>query len=376
MFEAGKVKPIDAGEIQEALRTAFSKPFVPWWFDVLKDVRLKRSEKTLQLIGLLFYMSPWLQRWRGTQLPIEMIIGEAGSGKSSIYMLRLGIIHGEPILRNAPQDLRDWYAGVTSAGGLHVTDNVQMVDKNLKQRMSDEMCRIVTEPYPHIELRKFYTEADLVRIPVQTLFGMTAINQPFHNVDLLQRSVVIELDKGESDVEYDSQWAQNQMARFGGRVAWVAHQLHALHRFLKLVSASWSDKYRSKHRLVNLEQTFMLMAQACGIPNDWIVQHLQMSTVSVVSESDWAFEGLCEYAKQSKKGMNGTELKFSAGTIAAWAEVEEEFAQCVQLTNVRSLGRYMQTNKQMLAQVAGIISAGTSNNKAMFTLKTPPKVNR
>src|SRR5690606_37311113 len=122
----------------------------PLWGQVLQTVRLRDHHKQQAITTLLYYMSPWLNRWRGMQLPVEMVLGESGSGKSTLCELRLSIITGQPRLRNAPQDLKDWHASIANSGGLHVTDNVQLVDRNLRQRLSDEICRIITEPSPHI----------------------------------------------------------------------------------------------------------------------------------------------------------------------------------------------------------------------------------
>lgn len=372
MFESGKVKPLVATELSSELKAQMACTLKPVWFDVLRRVRLKKAstDKTLQLVGLLYYLSPWLNRWRGTQLPVEMVIGEAGSGKSSLYELRLNILQGDPKLRNRPQDMKDWWAGLKDAGGLHVTDNVHMTDKNLKQSLSDEMCRMVTEPNPHVEMRKYYTEFGLTGFSVNTVFAMTAIQQPFHNVDLIQRSIILEFDKGDEAIEYATNWADQQLTSFGGRTSWVAHHLVVLHKFLQTVNKHWDITYKSKHRLVNLEQILMLMARTFNLPSDWIVQHLSSATVSAVSESDWALEGIIEFCRQARAGMNGAgPPTFGASEISAWALGEEDYNQCLQLTNIRSLGRYIQTHKQMIAVTTGLVEATSANNVRQYTLR-------
>jgi DNA gyrase/topoisomerase IV subunit B len=172
LFESGQVTPVDASLILEEVenqRAAWEakgdngKLLEPpcWWKNVLWDTRLLGKENPFHLkaLSLLFYLSPWLNRWRGTQLPVELIVGESGSGKSTLMSLRLNTLIGRPDLRNAPSDLRDWHSSVVNSGGLHVTDNVQFTDKQLRQRLSDEICRIVTEPDGFVEVALQYSQA-------------------------------------------------------------------------------------------------------------------------------------------------------------------------------------------------------------------------
>ncbi len=231
LFEAGQVKPLDPKLLAKEYAKQVAAPPQMWWGDVLSEVRLVDKDKLRIMTALLFYVSPWLYRWRGTQLPIEMTLGEAGSGKSTLQEFRLDILTGEAKLRNAPGDMKDWTASVSTAGGIHITDNLQLPDKNMRQRLSDEICRIITEPNPTVEQRKYYTNSDILQIPVRCVFGITAIKQPFLNADVLARSVIIELDKSKDLVagtlSYDESWKRTQMERFGGREAWVAHHLVA-----------------------------------------------------------------------------------------------------------------------------------------------------
>lgn len=367
LFQSGLVQAIDGKELLEECKAQLAKPLAPLWPMVLKDTRVKEKEKLNDLLALLFYLSPFINRWRGTQLPIEMAIGEPGSGKSSLYELRLSIIIGSPDLRNAPGDLKDWYASIASTGGLHVTDNVQMMEKSLRARLSDEMCRLVTEPFPHVEMRKYFTNSDLVKLPINTTFAITAVQQPFHNADLMQRSVIIEFDKGDKEVDYTSNWSSLQLDRFGGRKRWLAHMLTTLHKFLKLAGKSWNPQYRAKYRLMNIEQAFMVMAQVLGMEYAWIPQFLSGSAMDATREADWAFEGLCSFAEHIKSN-GGKNNKFSARDVADWAMQDDEYKDCIQLTNVRSLGRYLSSHKQMLAISAGFREMGKYANRDTYRI--------
>ncbi|MEB3025809.1 hypothetical protein VJI76_08240, partial [Parvimonas sp. M13] len=182
LFESGAVVPADEAKLKEHIGKHQKTDTLPFnWYEVIKGARVKDSEddRDRKILALLYCISPWMYRWRGTQLPIEMMIAEPGSGKSTLYQLRLNIMSGVAKLRNAPKDLRDWTASVSGAGGLHVTDNVHMGDNSLRQELSDELCRVITAHNPVIERRKLYSDNDVVETPVKCVFAVTAIKQPF-----------------------------------------------------------------------------------------------------------------------------------------------------------------------------------------------------
>ncbi len=382
LFEAEQVQPVDTDKlVQEFERqkaNATDRPVKPYWMDVLQTVRLKDHDSQQKITALLYYMSPWLYRWRGMQLPVEQIIGESGSGKSTLMELRLHTINGQPRLRNAPTDLKDWHASIANTGGLHVTDNVQLVDRSLRQRLSDEICRIITEPDPHIEMRKLYTNADLARIPVTAVFAITAIAQPFQNADLIQRSIITELDKLSSVktdtdapivVRYDSEWLNNQLDKYNGREGWIAHHLLTLQRFFQLVRDEWDNRYYAKHRLINFEQSMVLMAKVLGMEHEWIPDYLSRTVDKAIAESDWAFEGLKTYVMTVARYYDPT--KITAQAVADWATGAEEFAKCEVLINQRKLQRYMSQHKTMLASIIGLVEYTSPDGKILYKMVQP-----
>lgn len=375
LFESDQVEPLNTETLVKEFESQRNKPTTNWWADTLSSVRLRDKDKQRYAAALLYYMSPWLHRWRGMQLPVELIIGESGSGKSTLMELRLAILTGRPHLRNAPQDLKDWHASVSSTGGLHVTDNVQLVDKNLRQRLSDEICRIVTEPDPCIEQRRYYTNADLIRIPVRAVFAITAIQQPFQNADILQRAMFLELDKPtdpSNPTTYDSEWKTQQLKRFGGREAWIAHHLVVLHKFFQAVKATWNPRYEARHRLINFEQSMFLMAKVFGLPTAWIVNYLTQTTDRIMSESDWTLEGIQAYCQH----LNGTNSEFGSGDISQWCQGQEEYMQCEMLINSRRLARYLKSHKALVANMSGMIESRNVNNRQTYKVQRAPKTAR
>lgn len=391
LFESGCVEPVEASDILMAFQTLVDtygtdKPVENRWSQVLREVRLKDHGNAAALCALLYHISPFLFRWRGAQLPVELVIGESGSGKSTLCELRLDILTGDATLRNAPQDLKDWHASVANTGGLHVTDNVQLIDRNLQQRLSDEICRLITEPQPHIEMRKYYTNADLMRIGVNAVFAFTAIKQPFVNADLLQRAIILEFDKAptaattsDGQVTYDSRWRFRQVERFGGRAGWIAYHMFVLWRFFVAVEKYWNQTYKATHRLINLEQSLMILGKHVfgrGVDEtayDWVPKHLVAETNSSITEADWAFEGLCAFAREMLELVDhkvaAKDKRYSANDIASWAASQEDYLECIQITNARKLGRYLQTHKHMVASIAGIYESGTYANRTMYEVR-------
>ena len=370
LFESGYTEPISSKDLKEEIEKQRRIPLKPWWTGVLDEARLKKDVKNQTMIAMLFYLNPWLYKWRGMQLPVEIILGESGSGKSSLYEHRLNILTGRPELRNTPEKLKDWHASISNSGGLHVTDNVQLLDKGLRQRLSDEICRLVTEPYPHIEMRKLYSDNENIRIPINTTFAITAIQQPFYQADVLQRSIVIELDKQDSvrdeDLSYSANWVDEQMTKFGGRTAWVVHHLLAVEKFFQVAHEDWNPNYRASHRLNNLEQSLVMMGKVFDIDMSWLPGFLALKNVDSVSGSDWCLQGLKEFAEtfQHEKSK-----EWKSADIAAWAMTHADYMECHQLTNTRALGRYIQSHKQLVAQIAKLHAIGKRNNAEMYMIK-------
>lgn len=391
LFQQGQVKPIDHKRIEGAIEEYIHSDRV-LWAETLKGFNLNPSlgqheggmspdapseEQLLQegrdLSTLLFYMSPWLLRWKGMQLPVEMTIGEPGSGKSSLYELRQTIVSGHPRLSNMTNDIKDWYAGITSQGGLHVLDNVHFTSaaKDYRQRLSDELCRLVTEPEPHVEMRKLYTNAEVISLPVTTTFALTAIEQPFLTTDLIQRSAIFELQAISSG--HNANWVAEQVDRGPGRLGWVAHQLAVLHKFLfhAVHKQRWNPHYRAGHRLAHYEQGLILMAEVLGMDSDWISGALKRQTVSKVSEADWTLSGIGDFAndlrQQHGKAVGG--IKFAVKDMVEWAAQHDTQCKNTTMTNSWRLAKYVRSHKGALLKSYGIYENGKSANRQMYSLQ-------
>jgi hypothetical protein len=389
LFEQGHVEPISHRRIEVEMEDKLDDDEIHWHdvmqgFDFQPSIpsgagQLMREEglskeqlldEGRMLATLLYYMSPWLLRWRGTQLPVEMVIGEPGSGKSSLYALRQIIITGAPRLSNMTNDIKDWYAGITSHGGMHILDNVHFTgsNKDYQQRLSDELCRLVTEPDPHVELRKLYTTSDVVSLPVNTTFAITAIEQPFFTTDLIQRSAIFELQAISSG--HNANWMQDQMDRLNGRPGWIAHQLATLHKFLKRAvhDGEWDNSFKAGHRLANYEQALTLMAKVLGMPYEWIPKALHRVTASKMSDTDWTLAGLADFVALFKE-KRGAMDRFAVKDIVQWAEAHEQHCKNPMLVNSWKLGKYMRGHKGSLKKNLNVYENGSSANKTMYSVE-------
>lgn len=392
LFEQGQTEPINAFELLNRFSTLMSAsnpnstsaptsvpdaavdgPPSSYWWEVLQGAQIPEriGENQARLMCLLCYASPWLRRYRGTQLPIEILTGEAGSGKSTLFELRLEILSGRSALRNMPHDIRDWYSSITGTGGLHVTDNVHFRSKDMQQRMSDEICRLITEPDPHVELRRLYTTMNIHRVPINVAFGVTAIEQPFTNTDIVQRSAIFKLSALKD--KYDGEWKQNNLDKFGGREGWLAHHFFVLHRFLRAVCKQglWDPMYTADHRLIHYEQTLVILAEILGMESSWIPETLMAGMTHSLAEADEVLEGLRVFAREWS--MFKQDKRFSTKEIVEWAQNSDDFDKQSTLNNTRSLGRYLATHERQVEITTGIVQQGTLMNKRVFVVGDPKK---
>ena len=367
LFERKGVSPVDVPRFEAFLRrqradARVNDGVVPmWWGDVINTLRLEASGEFKIILALLYYVSPWLKGWKGIQLPIEIVTGEAGSGKSSLFMLRKDILCGNRHLSATPPTIRDWNALIVNTTGLSVMDNVHLMNSAYLQQLSDAMCQIVTDPNASIDTRMLFTTADLGQFPVNCTFGVTSIDNVFVKPDLLQRSVLLRLDKTYSpsgaqrsaEQIYYKEWVNHQMHKFGGREAWLAHHVLVLEKFFQYASVEWNEAMESKTRLINLEQAIIVMGRVFGMDvSEWAADVLLSAGARNVLLIDSVIRGLTIFASWWYK-KNKSKV-FTAKNITDWAECHDEFSLNKTLCSPRAIGKYISNNKSVVLESACI----------------------
>lgn len=351
----GDDAPFAIGTYHDAVEAQRKQAVLPfWWHSVMQTVRIGSDEELRTLVSLMYYVSPWLKGWRGIQLPIEVMVGEAGTGKSSTFTLRLLIITGRGKLRNMPDELKSFYAMLSANPGLLVFDNVHLMKPTLRQQFSDEMCRLTTELDPRIETRKLFTTADVAEMSVGCSFGMTSVVNVFSNVDFIQRSVILKtsLPEGELGSEHTYiNWVDKQLQRFGGREVWFAHHIVALERFFRLAAKEWRTDYKSAHRLSNFEQALMLMGKVFGLDVSWLPAKLADMSKQNTLSLDETLSGLKSFTEEL---VLGGETVFTAGDVTDWATGHEDYNGNGTLTSTRRLGRYIAANLDVVRRTTGV----------------------
>lgn len=352
LFYKDQVEPMDL----DALSTAcdnWTLPAEPLWLKAFSTLNIDplgslNREQSLQLLTLLPYLSPWLNRWRGLMMPLEIAVGEANSGKTFAYNLRKGILTGHTSLSGLPDDFKSWVASVGAAPALWVCDNLGNVRSDYWHRLNDELARLITDPNPSIELRRLYTTADMFRVPVNAAFAITTIRNPFTAPDVLQRSLLYNLSAipvGKRDPD----WYNDRM---DARIYWVAEHLNLLQLFLAEARKSWKPNYKSGYRLVHFEQAALLMGRVLGWDLTKVVGGLAEVVSATVAQYDPVIEALALFVEEWQYARRRIKLR----EVVSWVEMDvgERFVALRQFANEVVLGKYVQAHKYDIEQSLGI----------------------
>lgn len=352
LFYKGAIEPFDLDVLASACEE-WKRPKVPLWYKALSTLNLTPMgdldlEQTLRLLTCLFYVSPWLNRWRGAMMPLEIAVAEPNSGKSFLMNLRKGILTGRPSLSGLPNDYRDWVATVSAAPAMWICDNLGNVKTDYWHRLNDELARLITDPAPSIEMRQLYTTATTFRVPINSSFAITTIRNPFTAPDILQRALVYGLSAIPNG-KRDPDWYTDRLSH---RPEWVAEHLNVLHLFLKLARSKWQANFKTGYRLVHFEQAILLAGEVLGWDMREIVDGLAGVVAATVAQYDPVIEAFTTFIDEWDRGRKRIHLR----EVNAWVEQDpgERFTALRQFANEITLSKYVLSHKYDLEQSAGV----------------------
>jgi hypothetical protein len=353
LFTKGSTKPLSVPEVKDAIET-LRRPR-NMWLDALRQFNILpmegtrdgityeglNHEQTLKYLAAVFYLNPWLRRWNGLMLPFTMAVAEPNSGKTYLYNLQRGILTGDPSLDNIPTDMRSWYAQLAVAPAMWICDNLGEIPRPMREPMSDEIARMVTDPSPHADTRSLFTTKDITRIEVDCTFTATCIRIPFWKPDILQRSLIYHLSAIPAG-RRDSTWYTRHLSQ---RALWVAEHLLMVQRFFQVVDRNWDEGYLSGHRLVHFEQSVRWMLVAMGSSYDEaedIAGRIQHVVQEQIASGDPAIDALRTFSTEWFT-ENPDKLVASLDDICEWAmtDMRGRFQHLTVFKNPGSLSRFI-----------------------------------
>jgi len=350
LFLPDTVIPVDEDELADAI----SKVKQPrQWADALQTVNLQPMgeltlDQTRVLLATTFYLSPWLNRWRGMMAPLEIAVAEPNSGKTFLYNLRKGVLTGLPDLEGLPEDFRGWVSTISAAPAMWVCDNLGSVRTDFWHRLNDELARLITDPAPTIEMRRLYTTNSVARVPINTTFAITTIKNPFTAPDILQRALIYELQAIPIDKRNGNWYA----SRLAARTEWLAEHLVTVQRFFKQVERKWDPNYISGFRLVHFEQALLRMGEVLGFGDQMpeVVKALPGVVARTVAEYDPIIEALVMFASEWKRS------NAFVGDVVDWVQndMERRYSAIKTLSNTILLGRYWKSHTYDIEQATGM----------------------
>ena len=370
LFYSEKVLPVDLPKLVGLLSRA-NKLLEdgPWWLETLKQSKFKKAsgltpEQTLARNVAAMYILPWLNRWRGLLSPIELWHAEPGSGKTVIQQLRMYILTGKSRVDSMTGKISDIHAALCDAPGFFVGDNIDKLTGADRTSLESELARFTTEVEPTIQKRLLYTTNTQVEYPFHASIVLTAKKMPYYAEDLLQRTLLIELEPVGDD--FTSGWWEIELNRRGGREAWLAHHAVVIQEFFRAVRERWDPNRRSSHRLTHWEQTLEIMLEVLELSDVLGSNVLHRCLAEPVGEDDSVIEGLRHYL------VNTGIKEFTVNEASEYFLKTLEFYDDPYLTNPRRLGRYFKSHSDALRRRLGITMADKKkHNRYVYkTLKT------
>ncbi|WP_026486640.1 DUF3854 domain-containing protein [Caldanaerobius polysaccharolyticus] len=373
LFKKGIVKPVKID-----FQNLPSRP-KRLWRQVVNTLNLDNhsiftDEEQRALLEVLCYLSPLFRDWRGLELPVEMAIGEAGSGKSRFYYVRTGVLVGEIGVGVTPRDIQELRTFLASARGIYVFDNVRPGSlRNYREQFEEEIARAVT--LKKIQYRPLYSNTD-VTIKTDCTFAITATRLPIHASDLMERSLVFRFKKIPEGQKVDD-WEWKVLYDTPGREALLSDMLVAAQRFFQLVDTKFEAYRRKSIRLEGFERALLLMAEALDESRqllstmESVVDKLPQVIRETQYQADNALMVLREFAVRRRQEVEAGQKKpiFQLREITDWVLANSNGPSTIPYPfhNPQELAGYIREQEELVAEVTGIRVHRRDQNTTYYT---------
>jgi energy-coupling factor transporter ATP-binding protein EcfA2 len=155
------------------------------WFDNLLDFTPEQA-RILVKVWVLFI----LFRDSAVSRPILALLGQQGSGKSTLFHIIYTLIYGRHKSLNAISNTED-FDFLTSSDPLVVFDNVDTWSSWLPDRLA------LAASASDLVKRKLYTDTDTITMKRQAILGITAHEPKFGRPDVVDRLLILNLQRRE-----------------------------------------------------------------------------------------------------------------------------------------------------------------------------------
>ena len=255
----------------------------------------------LEQVRRLFGVSPknwnlirawWVMAWMTHfPVPILLLLGENGSGKSYLCKLILNVVDPGSGLSAPPRNIEAWAIMANSARAFGI-DNLSLVPDWL----SDSLCRGVTGDR-HLK-RELYKDEDIVIFSFRRALAMTSIDPGALRPDLGERLLPIELSRLKTTIPEEQMDAE--IERLTPSV---------LAGLLDLIVGILGSDIETMDKLPRMADAAMVMSKLDGIVpgantyQDYI-ESLDNIHLTVI-ESDPVGNALLEFMKYRERNVNG-----------------------------------------------------------------------
>lgn len=247
------------------------------WFDNLLDFTAEQATLMIR-IWVLFI----LFRDAAVSRPILAMLGQQGSGKSTLFHLLYTIFYGKGKSLNAISSIED-FDYLTASDPLVVFDNVDSWTGWLPDRLA------LAAASSDLVKRKLYTDSDTVTLRRQAILGITAHEPKFGRPDVVDRLIILNFQRRQTFAPESAMTDRIQLAR--ARI-WgsIVKDIQAV-----LSTPDVSPEEVPNFRISDFARVGARIARAFGRYSDFvtIVEKLRRSQVAfTLSEDDVLIDGL------------------------------------------------------------------------------------